>query len=106
MSSKIVRDRVAAWAIKQGVSGVWKPCSDPEAGLRQKIGEEYGEYVAKNNPSELYDLLDVVNRLISLTDPFGILAGEHARKVARLGMFEDLIEWSPVPAEDESKVQR
>lgn len=105
MGAKIVRDRVEVWAQENGVSGQWRPCPDPIPALRKKLLEEIGEHIEHNDPGELYDLRDALDRLISLVDPAGTAAAEHELKVVRLGVFDDLIEWTPVPAENESKVQ-
>lgn len=103
MSWKIVRDDVAEWARAHGVSGQWRTCQTPVSSLRKKIFEEAGEYAEELNPDELYDLRDVVNRLIELADPDGLAADRHLGKVARIGTFSQLIEWNPVPAEAENK---
>lgn len=103
MSWKIVRDDVAEWAKAHGVSGQWRPCATPVSSLRKKIFEEAGEYAEDLSPDELYDLRDVVNRLIELVDPDGRAADRHLSKVARIGGFINLIEWNPVPAETENK---
>ena len=101
MGFKIVRDRVAEWAASHGVSGQWRTCKTPVASLRKKIFEEAGEYVEDGVADELYDLRDVVDRLIELVDPDRLAAVRHAGKVERLGSFSKLIEWNPVPAEVE-----
>lgn len=101
MSWKIVRDNVAEWAASHGVSGQWRTCQNPVSSLRKKIFEEAGEYAEELSPDELYDLRDVVNRLIELTDPDGLAADRHLSKVTRLGTFSTLTEWNPVPADAE-----
>src|SRR5262245_55225472 len=123
MGWKIVRDRQPGWCLRNGVSGQWRGSRDPGgapgekggaavredggrdqargrdgvAALGKKIGEEYGEYVGDDQVDELYDLRDVIDRLIELSDPDGTGAKEHADKVAELGGFTDLTEWCPVP---------
>ncbi len=98
MGWKIVRDHTEDWARANGVSGVWRKCRNPEASLRKKILEEAREYAEGAAVDELYDLRDVVDRLIELADPGGEAAARHARKVTRLGSFSKLTEWTPVPA--------
>lgn len=66
--------------------------------LRKKIFEEAGEYAESTDPDELYDLRDVIDRLAYLVDPDGAAWQRHMEKAAKLGMFNDLTEWSPVPA--------
>jgi predicted house-cleaning noncanonical NTP pyrophosphatase (MazG superfamily) len=100
MGWKIVRDKNEAWCRAHGLSGQWRRSPNPIGALAKKIGEEYGEYVGDGDAGELYDLLDVVERLIGLRDPDGAVALEHKRKVAELGAFDDLIEWTPVPPSD------
>jgi len=97
MGWKIVRDRQPGYCLKNGVSGQWRISPDPVAALGKKIGEEYGEYVGEGSTDELYDLRDVIDRLIKLVDPDGLGGKIHADKVAELGGFEDLTEWCPVP---------
>lgn len=99
MGWKIVRDKNEAWCRTHGLSGQWRPSPDPVAALAKKIGEEYGEYVGDREVGELYDLLDVVERLVTLVDPKGFHGAQHQIKIAELGGFEDLVEWTPVPAE-------
>ena len=103
MGFKIVRDNVEGWAKAHVVSGVWRPCPIPVQSLRKKLSEEYGEYIETMQPDELYDLQDVLDRLIKLEDPYGHARRRHDFKIERLGMFDRLIEWSPVPAEHESE---
>lgn len=97
MGFKLVRDQQPDRCRANGVSGQWREAPDPVRALRGKIGEEYGEYAAEGDPAELFDLLDVVARLIQLADPDGVAAAAHAAKVKEMGGFEDLIEWCPVP---------
>jgi predicted house-cleaning noncanonical NTP pyrophosphatase (MazG superfamily) len=103
MSWKIVRDRTGEWAQSHGVSGQWRRCRNPVSSLRKKIFEEAGEYIEDLTPDELYDLRDVVERLIELTDPDYLAGARHVEKVSRLGMFSQLIEWNPVPADAEKE---
>jgi predicted house-cleaning noncanonical NTP pyrophosphatase (MazG superfamily) len=103
MGFKIVRDYVEGWAREHGVSGVWRPCMTPVASLEKKLFEEAGEYTERCKPDELYDLRDVLDRLISIVDTNGQAAARHAIKVSRLGMFDRLIEWSPVPEEHQQE---
>jgi predicted house-cleaning noncanonical NTP pyrophosphatase (MazG superfamily) len=103
MGWKIVRDRVDEWSREHGVSGIWRPCKEPEASLRKKLFEEAGEYIENLDPGELYDLADVLDRLIRLVDPESVYAARHGAKIRRLGLFENLIEWSPVPEEHEKR---
>ena len=97
MGWKIVRDNQPEAARKHGISGSWRTSSDPVAALTKKLFEEAGEFAEQHDPGELYDLWDVVNELIRLTDPTGDHEVDHARKVNRLGRFRSHVEWSPVP---------
>jgi hypothetical protein len=152
MGWKIVRDGNEAWCRDHGVSGQWRPSPDPLSALLKKLFEELGEYAEAWDPGELYDLADVLEPLLTLTDPggshfrlgrlvcftadtpFGWLAEAitlyaehrepmhlhaaklalrremarvdpadtagpaHEAKVAEMGGFGQLVEWSPVPA--------
>jgi hypothetical protein len=104
MGFKMVRDRQPDWCRLHGLSGQWRSSPDPVGSLAQKLGEEYGEFVGEQHvhgdgagAGELYDLRDALDRLIGLVDPDGAAAGAHRAKVAELGEFDFLIEWSPVP---------
>lgn len=99
MSWKIVRDDVAEWARSHGVSGQWRTCQFPIPSLRKKIFEEAGEYCENGSADELYDLRDVIDRLLELVDPDGVAEQRHFDKVARIGTFSKLIEWNPVPSD-------
>jgi predicted house-cleaning noncanonical NTP pyrophosphatase (MazG superfamily) len=101
MGFKLVRDRNEEWCRAHGVSGQWRVSPDPGAALRRKVFEEAGEYAEYLDSAELYDLRDVVEALIALADPDGVVALGHARKAAELGGFGEFIEWCPVPAEAE-----
>ena len=98
MGWKIVRDRNEEWCRAHGVSGQWRTSPDPVAALRKKIFEEAGEYAEHRDVAELFDLRDVVDRLIALADPQGAVEQAHADKITDMGLFERLIEWCPVPA--------
>lgn len=99
MGWKIVRDGNEAWCRKHGVSGQWRKSPDPESALLKKIFEEAGEYVENRDPEELYDLLEVVHRLLAIVDRTFVAAGRHSKKVALMGKFTELIEWTPVPSD-------
>lgn len=99
MGWKIVRDNNRAWCEAHGVSGTWRPCGDPAGGLAKKLLEEVSEYLENRDRAELYDVADVLRRLIEVADPDGHAAAIHAVKVALLGGFENLTEWCPVPVE-------
>lgn len=101
MSWKLVRDRNEEWCRAHGVSGQWRTSPDPAASLRRKIFEEAGEYAERCDPAELYDLLDVVQALIALEDPFSDWRHEHQTKVKEMGGFGQFAEWCPVPAGEE-----
>ena len=98
MGWKLVRDKNEAWCRANGVSGQWRTSPDPASALCRKLFEEAAEYAEQHDPAELYDLLDVVQALIGLTDPDESAAWAHDRKVARFGRFDEFIEWTPVPA--------
>jgi hypothetical protein len=71
MSFKMVRDRNEAWCRANGVPGQWRTSPDPLAALLRKLFEELGEYAEAWDPAELYDLSDLLERLLVLTDPDG-----------------------------------
>lgn len=104
MGFKIVRDGQREYCEARGVSGTWRTSPDPVSALTKKIGEEYGEFVENRDPEELYDLLDVIGRLLELVDPKLDAFNKHYDKVALVGKFRDLIEWHPHPSlEEESR---
>lgn len=82
MGSKIVRDNNEAWCRAHGVPGQWRTSPDPAAALLKKLFEELGEYAEAWDPAELYDLADVLEQLLTLTDP----GGSHYR-LGRLVCF-------------------
>lgn len=96
-SWKLVRDLNEDFCRANGVSGQWRTSPDPASALLRKIFEEAGEYAEHRDPGELYDLLDVVQTLIDLTDSDLEAHYAHQAKVARMGGFVDLVEWNPVP---------
>ena len=93
----MVRDNNEAWGRSHGVSGQWRTAPDPVSSLRKKIFEEAGEYAENMDAEELYDLRDVIDRLAYLVDPDQSAWHRHIEKVTKLGMFNSLIEWTPVP---------
>lgn len=97
MGWKLVRDKNEAWCRAHGVSGQWRPSPDARSALARKIFEEAAEYAEHRDPAELYDLLDVVQRLIEIDDPSGEVNARHRAKVEAMGGFTGLIEWTPVP---------
>lgn len=101
MSFKLVRDKQKEYCLAHGISGQWRTSPDPVGALTAKLGEEYGEFAAERNPAELYDLLDVLNELIMMTDPDLDHLDAHEVKVSRLGTFSAHLEWSPVPKESD-----
>lgn len=98
MGWKLVRDFNEQWCRANGVSGQWRISPDPVSALLRKIFEEAGEYAEYRDPAELFDLRDVVDRLIDLADPGGLAELAHADKITEQGLFERLAEWTPVPA--------
>lgn len=97
MGWKIVRDHNETWARAHGISGQWRTCVSPVASLTKKLLEEAGEWAEDGDPAELYDLLDVLDRLISLADMDGAGRQAHAAKLHEMGAFDRLTEWCPVP---------
>jgi len=76
--------------------------SFPQAGFKAcawEIGEEYLAYLQDRDPSSLRDLLGMVESLIPRADPDGAFGRAHAEKVAEMGMFGRLVEWTPMPTE-------
>ena len=58
---------------------------------------ELGRYAAHGDASALRAMQRAVVALTSLRDPEGRHAAAHRTKVAEMGEFRQLIEWSPVP---------
>jgi predicted house-cleaning noncanonical NTP pyrophosphatase (MazG superfamily) len=100
MGWKLVRDNNEDWCRAHGVSGQWRVAPDPLSALLRKVFEEAGEYAERRDPAELYDLADVLDRLIILADPDGVAHRAHAAKLIEMGGFGELIEWTPVPEGD------
>jgi predicted house-cleaning noncanonical NTP pyrophosphatase (MazG superfamily) len=100
MGYKLVRDKQPAFCKKHGISGQWRTSPDIVGALCRKLGEEYGEYAEHHDPAELYDMQDVLDTLIMLSDPYRLHQGKHWEKYARLGGFEDHTEWNPLPPQD------
>jgi predicted house-cleaning noncanonical NTP pyrophosphatase (MazG superfamily) len=98
MGWKIVRDKNQEWSQAHGVSGQWRTCETPIYSLQKKLLEELGEYIESGNPDELYDIGDVLNRILKMEDPDREAEKIHIQKIAALGNFENLIEWSPLPS--------
>lgn len=96
MSWKLVRDRHKE-RLESVISGSWRVAADPVSVLVTKLGEEYGEFASDRDPSELYDLLDVLDELVALLDPHLEYAMEHELKTERLGRFSSHLEWHPNP---------
>ena len=97
MGWKVVRDNNPAICAQHGVSGSWRVSKDPIRGLTRKLFEEAAEFAEYFDPGELYDLRDVLNELIMLTDPDGVARAEHVKKIARNGLFATHLEWHPHP---------
>lgn len=60
MGWKMVRDRNEIWSRAHGVSGEWRTCEEPLDSIRKKVLEEIGEWLESGDPSELYDIADVL----------------------------------------------
>lgn len=105
MGWKLVRDGQPEWCKEHNVSGKWSTADTPRAAIKflaKKIGEEYGEYIEGFDLPELFDLLDVVNRLLDLheekfPDLYDKCLRDHTAKIEALGGFDNLTIWSPVP---------
>jgi predicted house-cleaning noncanonical NTP pyrophosphatase (MazG superfamily) len=97
MGWKIVRDGNEKWCRERGVSGTWRTAADPVRGLARKLIEEASEYGEALDPSELYDLQDVLDELIRLEDPDGRYLEAHQGKIAVHGTFREHVEWTPMP---------
>lgn len=102
MGYKLVRDKHKE-RLGDVVSGTWRTSPDPVSALTKKIGEEYGEFTENYNPDELYDMLDVLDELVSLLDPDGKYLTGHVEKIAQLGNFNTHLEWHPIPGAKEWK---
>ena len=94
---KIVRDKDEEVCKPLGVSGVWRPSKTAVAGLARKVFEEAAEFSEGLEAGELYDLLGVINELLTRIDPNSVARAKHEKKVAKRGTFTRAIEWSPVP---------
>jgi predicted house-cleaning noncanonical NTP pyrophosphatase (MazG superfamily) len=79
MGYKLVRDGQRPWCEANGVSGQWRVSPRPARALLRKLFEEYGEYVETFDRGELFDIRDVLRRLISLRDPSGRLAAAYRK---------------------------
>ena len=101
MGWKIVRDNQPGICRENGVSGSWRESPDPVRGLTRKLFEEAAEFAEYFDPGELYDLRDVLNELLVLTDPQGVHGDAHVKKVARSGLFASHLEWHPHPGRDD-----
>jgi hypothetical protein len=100
MGWKLVRDFNEQWCRANGVSGQWRTAPDPQSALLRKIFEGAGEYAEHRDVAELFDLRDVVDKLIELADPDDAAGHAHADKITEMGLFERLVEWCPVPAKE------
>jgi hypothetical protein len=74
MGWKNVRDRNEAWSRAHGISGQWRICQDPVAGLTKKLLEEIAEWLECRDRAELYDVSDVLNALLRLGLPDDVTA--------------------------------
>jgi hypothetical protein len=66
--------------------------------LFRELCKKLGEYADSWNRAVLYHIQDITDALIDSVDPAGAARQAHAEKVAEMGGFEQLIEWTPVPA--------
>lgn len=96
MGYKMVRD-LHQKVLGDQISGIWRTSPDPVSSLVKKLGEEYSELTENRDPSELYDILDVLEELMVLLDPGGDAAQRHDLKAERMGRFENHVEWHPNP---------
>jgi predicted house-cleaning noncanonical NTP pyrophosphatase (MazG superfamily) len=95
MSYKLVRNNHRE-LLQDKLSGLWRISPDPAGVLVRKIGEEYGEFAENRDPSEIYDLYDILDELSALLDPDGEFAEKHQVKLDRMGDFSDHLEWTPL----------
>lgn len=95
MSFKLVRNNHRE-ILHDRLSGQWRISPDPVGALVRKIGEEYGEFSEDRDPSEIYDLYDVLDELSALLDPDGKAAERHQVKLDKMGDFSDHLEWTPL----------
>src|SRR6516165_4997408 len=97
MRWKAVRDNnqevVTAW----GVTGSWERVDELQwiMALSRKLTEEVAEYNEHHNPSELWDIYDVLEELIHLHP--SISDGRRQKKITRMGGFRNQIMYTPVP---------
>lgn len=96
MGWKMVRDRNQEH-LEGVISGAWRNSPDPIGALVAKLGEEYGEFSNMFDPTELYDMLDILNELIILLDPDAAHYRGHHEKVEKFGLFSNHQEWCPMP---------
>jgi hypothetical protein len=95
-SWKLIRD-----GYKDQIPGRFRVSPAPEAALRRKLLEELGEYLEHLDPAELYDMYDVLDRLIYIVDPDGTHERRHEdEKVRTWGRFSQLLEWRPDQGEE------
>jgi predicted house-cleaning noncanonical NTP pyrophosphatase (MazG superfamily) len=96
MGYKMVRDNHQK-VLEGQISGTWRIAPDPVSSLVKKLGEEYSELAEDRDPAELYDIEDVLEELMVLLDPHGEAARQHEVKAARMGRFDNHVEWHPNP---------
>jgi predicted house-cleaning noncanonical NTP pyrophosphatase (MazG superfamily) len=94
-----LRDVVQALLALTGQKDSPRPRLMPAAASAREIGEEYLAYLRDRNPAGLRDLLGMVESMILRADPDGAFGRAHAEKVAEMGTFGRLVEWTPMPAE-------
>lgn len=97
MGFKLVRDKQPEFCQQHRVSGTWRQCPEPISALTRKLGEEYLEFAENKDPTELYDILDVLSTLLQRLDPDGKYDRAHQIKLRKIGGFDKLLEWDPVP---------
>lgn len=101
MGWKIVRNGQQEWNERHGVSGQYRTCPDPVAGLTLKLSEEVAEFAENRDLGKLWDAVDVLFELRELCDPIGDAWYAHRKKIRNVGDFSSHAEWNPDPAEEE-----
>jgi predicted house-cleaning noncanonical NTP pyrophosphatase (MazG superfamily) len=95
--SKLVRDKIPDIIRAEGLDPIIHVADDQEyaAGLRAKLTEEVGEFLASDDLEELADILEVLHALAeNIGSSPAELEEKRAAKAAQRGGFAKRIVWS------------